>query len=87
MKSNLSDLIATEYAKTTTQPIPSTATTIASVLIVAVVAIALVYGLIVSAVAVGGLLVKVVVWCLPSAAGAVPSAAATYAPIFSHTGA
>jgi hypothetical protein len=82
MKSNLSDLITAEYAKTITQPIPSTASTVASVLIVAVVVIALIYGLIVSLVAIGGLLVKLAAWCLPSAAGAVPSTAATYAPIF-----
>jgi hypothetical protein len=82
MKSNLSDLITAEYARTTTQPMPSPASTVASVLIVAVVAIALIYGLIVSAVAIGGLLVKVVAWGLPSATGSVPSTAAIYAPIF-----
>jgi hypothetical protein len=81
MKNNLSDLITAEYAKTTTQPISSTASTVASVLIVAVVAIALVYGLI----AIGGLLVKVVAWCLPSATGSVPSTAATYAPILASS--
>jgi hypothetical protein len=85
MKSNLSDLITAEYAKTTTQPIPSTVSTVASVLIVAVVAIALVYGLIVSVMAIGGLLVKTVAWFLPSAAGSIPSTAATYAPIFLWT--
>jgi hypothetical protein len=69
MKSNLSDLITAEYARTTTQPMPSPASTVASVLIVAVVAI-------------GGLLVKVVAWGLPSATGSVPSTAAIYAPIF-----
>jgi hypothetical protein len=82
MKSNLFDLITAEYTKTTTQPMPSPASTVGSVLIVAVIAIALIYGLIVSLVAIGGLLVKLAAWCLPSATESVPSTAATYAPIF-----